>query len=105
MKTPALSKETFLKVLRLIQEQDQINHDFSCSLQTVGNGFIAFGTENRFYNALMLVLDEVFGDKADYISWWLYEASDDYTVETVDGSRKWDLREPEALYNYLVEEN
>lgn len=40
-----------------------------------------------------------------YISWWLYEASDDYTVETVDGSRKWDLREPEALHNYLVEEN
>ena len=57
MKTPALSKETFLKVLRLIQEQDQINHDFSCALQTVGNGFIAFGTENRFYNALMIVLD------------------------------------------------
>ena len=105
MKTPALSKETFLKVLRLIQEQDQINHDFSCALQTVGNGFMAFGTENRFYNALMLVLDEIFGDKADYISWWLYEASDDYTVETVDGSQKWDLREPEALYDYLMEEN
>ena len=53
----------------------------------------------------MLVLDEIFGDKADYISWWLYEASDDYTVETVDGSQKWDLREPEALYDYLMEEN
>jgi len=105
MKTPALSKETFLKVLQLIQEQDQINHDFSRALQTVGNGFTAFGTENRFYNSLMLVLDEIFGDKADYISWWLYEASDDYTVETVDGSQKWDLREPEALYDYLVEEN
>ena len=105
MKAATLSKETFLKVLQLIQEQDQINHVFSCALQTVGNGFIAFGTENRFYNALMIVLDEIFGDKADYISWWLYEASDDYIVETVDGSKKWDLREPEALYDYLVEEN
>lgn len=26
-------------------------------------------------------------------------------VETKDGSQKWDLREPEALYDYLVEEN
>ena len=105
MEATTLSKETFLKVLRLIQEQDQINHDFSCALQTVGNGFIAFGTENKFYEALMLVLEELFGDKSDYISWWLYEASDDYTVETVDGSQKWDLRETEALYDYLVEEN
>ena len=30
-----------------------------------------------------------------YISWWLYD-TDDYIVETKDGSQKWDLREPEA---------
>ena len=105
MKTAIITKETFCKALEMIREQERINDEFAHALQTVGNGFIAFGTENRFYNALMIVLDEIFGDKADYISWWLYEASDDYIVETVDGSKKWDLREPEALYDYLVEEN
>lgn len=102
MKT--LSKETFCKALRLIQEQEKINDDFSRALQTVGNGFIAFGTENKFYEALILVLTEVLDDKAEYIEWWLYD-TDDYTVETAEGSQKWDLREPEALYDYLVEES
>ena len=103
MKT--LSKETFCKVLELIQEQDRINEEFSRALQTVGNGFIAFGTENKFYKALIMVLTELLEDKAEYIEWWLYEADDDYTVPTVDGSQKWDLREPGALYDYLTDKD
>ena len=52
----------------------------------------------------MAVLKEVMHDQYDYIGWWLYETSD-YTVsweeneETITAN----LREPEALYDYLVE--
>lgn len=42
-------------------------------------------------------------DRNDYISWWLYDASD-YIVEEADCSRQWDLREPAALYDYLAEQ-
>ena len=98
------TKETFCKALEMIREQERINDDFSQALQKVGNGYYVFGTENRYYDALLMVLKEAVNDQYDYISWWLYD-TDDYIVETKDGSQKWDLREPEALYDYLVEEN
>ena len=104
MKTAIITKETFCKALEMIREQERINDDFSQALQKVGNGYYVFGTENRYYDAMLMVLKEAVNDQYDYISWWLYD-TDDYIVETTDGSQKWDLREPEALYDYLVEEN
>ena len=100
----SLSKETFCKALELIREQEKIDDEFSDALQKVGNGYFVFGTENRFHEALLMVLKEVLGDQYDYIGWWLYEASD-YIVETADGYQRWDLREPGALYDFLTEPN
>ena len=97
-----VTKNTFCKVLDLIREQDQINSKVEEALQLVGNGHYVFGTENRYYRALLLVLKELLHDRFDYIEWWLYDAGD-YTVENADGSRRWDLTKPEALYDYLVE--
>lgn len=97
-----LTKETFCKALELIREQDQINSKVEEALQLVGNGYYVFGTENRYYRALLLVLKELLNDRFDYIEWWLYDAGD-YVVENADGSRKWDLTEAESLYDYLVE--
>ncbi len=104
MKTAIITKGTFCKALEMIQEQERINDEFAQALQKVGNGHYVFGTENRYYDALFMVLKEAVNDQYDYISWWLYETSD-YLVETSDGSQKWDLREPGALYDYLVETN
>ncbi len=101
---PGISKSTFCKALALIREQHEIDNKFSDALNLVGNGHFVFGTDNKYLEALLLVLKEAVNDKYDYISWWLYD-TDDYIVETKDGSQKWDLREPEALYDYLVEEN
>ena len=104
MKTAIITKETFCKALEMIQEQERINDELSQALQKVGNGHYMFGTENRYCDALLMVLKEAVNDQYDYISWWLYD-TDDYIVETKDGSQKWDLQAPEALYDYLVEEN
>lgn len=97
-----ISKDTFCRVLALIQEQDEINDQVEKALQLVGDGHYVFGTDNRYYRALLLVLKEELNDKYEYIEWWLYEA-EDYVVENADGSQKWDLKEPGALYDYLVE--
>lgn len=97
-----ISRDTFCRVLALIQEQDEINDQVEKALQLVGDGHYVFGTDNRYYRALLLVLKEELNDKYEYIEWWLYEA-EDYVVETADGSQKWDLTEPGALYDYLVE--
>ena len=50
----------------------------------------------------MLVLKEGVNDKYDYISWWLYEGAPDYKIWVEDGSREWVLKEPGALYDYIV---
>ena len=54
--------------------------------------------------ALLLVLKEAVHDQYDYISWWLYEGAEEYMIWEADNSRSWCLREPEALYDYIMEE-
>lgn len=98
-----LSKETFLKALALIREQEKINDNFSKALEAVGDGHFLYGVNNKYHEALMLVLKESVHDKYDYIEWWLYETTD-YKVWTEDGRNEWNLKKPEALYDYIVNE-
>ena len=58
-----ISKECFCKALRMIREQEKINDQFSQALLTVGDGHFVFGSPNKFYEALMMVLKEAAGDK------------------------------------------
>lgn len=100
-----ITKETFVKALQLIQEQQEINHQFAKALDLVGDGHYVFGVNNKFYDAAMLVLKEAVNDKYDYISWWLYEGEPDYKVWSSDNTEEWNLTEPEALYDFIVNES
>ena len=97
-----LSKEGFCKALQKIKEQESIDEQFSKALDLVGNGHFVFGTENKYLLALRDVLKETVNDQYDYIDWWLYEATDDYTVWEADCTMKYCLKEPEALYDYIT---
>ena len=99
-----ISKEMFCKALRMIVEPEAINRRFAEALQLVGDGHYVFGTPNKYYDALLGVLKETVGDKYDYISWWLYEGAPDYKIWSTDESQEWDLKEPEALYDYITTE-
>lgn len=99
-----ISKETFCKAMAFIKEQEKTDEQFSKALSKVGNGHFVFGTGNRYLEALLVVLKETLDDKYNYIEWWLYEAADDYKVWTADKSNFWDLRKPEDLYDYIVNE-
>ncbi len=99
-----ISKKTFCRALSMILEQQEIDSAFAEALQTVGNGPYVFGTPNKYYDALLPVLKEAIGDRYDYIEWWLYEAAPDYEVSTADESKTWILKEPEALYDYILTE-
>lgn len=44
------------------------------------------------------------GSIYDYISWWLYEGEPDYKVWSSDNTEEWNLTEPEALYDFIVNE-
>lgn len=102
-KTAIITKETFCKCLAMIQEQESINEQFSKALNLVGNGHFVYGTENRYLTALLLVLKESVKDRFDYIGWWLYETSD-YMVWSNDEKKEWCLKEPGALYDFIVNE-
>lgn len=99
-----LSKETFCKALRMIQEQRVVDRKFSKALELVGNGHFVFGSPNLYLDAALIVLSEASGDRYEYIEWWLFESSKDHVVRNADGSREWHLNTPELLYDYLFEE-
>lgn len=98
-----ITKGTFCKCLNLIQEQESINEQFGNALDLVGNGYFVYGTENRYLTALLLVLKETMNDRFDYIGWWLYDTSD-YMIWSEDEKRKWCLKEPGALYDFIISE-
>ncbi len=104
-KVALLTKETFCQALRMIREQDAINEEVAAALGKVSGGVDTFGCDNKWFEALLMVLKEAVNDQYDYIGWWLYEATDDYKVwENYDDGREWCLKEPEALYDYIVTE-
>ena len=99
-----ITKELFCKALRMIGEPEHIDNAFSDALQTVGNGYFVFGTENKYREALLMVLKEAACDRYDYIGWWLYEGAPDYEVWSENGRQKWILKEPEELYDFIAAE-
>lgn len=58
--------------------------------------------KDEYLMALRDVLKEAVNDQYDYIDWWLYEATDDYTVWETDCTMKYCLKEPEALYDFIT---
>lgn len=98
-----ISKACFCKALRMIKEQQDIDEQFSKALNMVGDGHFAFGAGNKYLTALLEVLKEAVGDQYDYIDWWLYEATEDFMVWEADESKKYCLKEPEDLYDYITE--
>ena len=99
-----ISKETFCKALRLIEEQREIDRQFSKALESLGNGYFVFGSNNRHLEAAVMVLKEAMSDKYEYIEWWLFDTGREKTVHLNDGSKTWDLATPEDLYDYIINE-
>lgn len=96
-----ITKESFCKALMMINEQREINDKFEEALDLVGDGYFVYGTNNKYYEALLLVLKEAMNDQYDYIDWWLHDATDDKRVWTEDMQKEWDLNAPEALYDFI----
>lgn len=99
-----ITKHMFCTALHMLKEQEAIDDEFGKALQMVGNGHFVFGSENKYREALLLVLKETVNDQYDYIDWWLYEGAPDYEIWTADESKKWVLKEPEALFDYITTE-
>ena len=101
----SLSKETFCAALQMIREQESINEEVAQALSKVSDGCYTFGCGNKWLEALLMVLKEAVHDQYDYISWWLYEATEDFKVWSNDeGGKEWHLKESDALYDFIISE-
>ena len=104
-KEAGLSKDTFCFALRKIKEQESINEEVATALSKVSDGCYTFGCDNKWLEALLMVLKEAVHDQYGYIDWWLYDAAEDFMVWSNDESGKeWHLKEPEALYDFIISE-
>lgn len=99
-----ISKETFVKVIRMMQEQDRANDQVDAALNLFCDRGLGFNARDKNREALMMVLKEALNDQYDYIDWWFCEAAPDYMVWSEDGEKEWCLKEPEALYDYIQTE-
>lgn len=98
-----IAKETFVKIIASIKEQEEINERVADALHLVCNGNFVFGTENKEHEALLLLLRLVFKDNEDYIGWWLYDTSEHNVWTIEEGIRKeHNLSSPESLYDFLI---
>lgn len=101
-----LKRETFVDAISKIKKHE----DLMDRLDTVCREFGSFRPSPDFGNlhlqALLDVLREVMNDKHDYISWWLFEGTDQTVSWEQDG--QWvtvELKDAGASYDYLVEYN
>ena len=98
-----LSKETFVRALRLIQEQADVMDAVRKQLGRLGEKPSYFNIDSLHLQALLEVLAEVMGDNNDWIEWWLYEDVEKLVSWDEDGKEVTaDLTGPEALWEFLV---
>ena len=98
-----LSKATFVRALRMIQEQADIMDAVRQQLGRLGEKPTYFNIDSLHLQALLEVLAEVMGDNNDWIEWWLYEDVEKLVSWDEDGKEVTaDLTEPEALWEFLM---
>ena len=98
-----LSKETFVRALRLIQEQADIMDAVRQQLGRLGEKPTYFNIDSLHLQALLEVLAEVMEDKNDWIEWSLYEDVEKLVSWEENGVEVTaDLTDPENLWEFLV---
>ena len=98
-----ISKELFCKVMSMFEEQDKIIDEACEVLEKLGSADFLYGAGQKYYDALVLLLEESFPECDDLIGWWLIDGAKDRVIHSSDTSEMWILKTPEALYDFLLE--
>lgn len=101
-----LSRKTFAEAIGNIKKHEELMDRLHAVASELGDFPPNLDFESLNRRALLSVLKEAMNDKYDYISWWLYEATDDYTVSwEEDGQHEErNLKDVDALYDFLIEQ-
>lgn len=96
-----ISKELFVEVIENIQKQEEKNNKFSKALNEMCDGWPLWDVNNLYLRSLLKVLETIFHDNYDTISWFLWEDVEK-KIWLADGTEI-DVSTPENLYDYLIE--
>jgi len=101
-----LSRKTFAEAIGTIKKHEELIDRLNEVAKELGDFPPNLDFESLNRRALISVLKESMNDKYDYISWWLYEATDDYTVSWEEDGRheERNLKDVDALYDFLIEQ-
>ena len=96
--------ETFKMAIDAIQkhreQQEKVTNFIESEICTESWAFCTFG--DNLSDALLKVLEHVFNDKGEWISWWLYE---DVEKEWVIDGELIKVKTPEQFYDALKKLN
>ena len=101
-----LTKETFVDAISKIKQHEELMDRLNSVFREFGDYRPSLDFGNLHLQALLDVLREAMNDKHDYISWWLFEGTDQ-TVSWEEAGQ-WvtvELNDAGALYGYLAEYN
>lgn len=109
-----ISKEKFIKIINRLKNyndlQDKIQDLFRDNIDNQEMDFMNAGSICVGHETIVVqLLEKMFDDKGEVISWWLFEMDYGRTVSLEDiydsATDKYiDLTTPEKLYDYLVKE-
>ena len=108
-----MDKELFVEIINFIIAQEEREFKLTSALKEYGgemSDFMSFGTDlnTRIVGWLEKIMQDSPTDPT--ISWWLWDAPDRgrgkkkwRTITSTDSKKKYDLKTPGDLYDYLVE--
>lgn len=109
-----ITKQEFVKIINRLRDyndlQDKIQELFKDNIDNQEMDFMNAGSISVGHETIVVkLLENMFNDRGNWISWWLYEQDygrsvniDDVFDEEI--GKFVDLTTPEKLYDYLIKE-
>lgn len=105
-----ISKEEFVEIINRLKDTDdavdKANEIFNNTIDSRISDYMNSASLMICHEDIVVtLLEKIFNDK-DTLSWWLYERNygRDFKIgDLIDNNKKIDLRTPDKLYDYLVE--
>lgn len=107
-----ISRDEFVKIIKRLRDyndlQHEINNLFKNSIDNRENDFTNAGSICVGHETIVVkLLENMFNDNTNLISWWIYEQDYGRTVSIDDiqdeNGSDIDLTTPEKLYDYLIQ--
>lgn len=96
-----IPKKMFVEVIENIRKEEEKARKFAKALDIYADGHFIWDADNLYLKSLMDILERIFHDNYDTISWFIWEDVEK-KIWLADGTEI-DVSTPEKLYDYLID--